>query len=294
MSALATSNLRAGLSLALAVLALAAAPGRAEACPGYDLVPVLTEGRIYDPADPAASFVSFDLRAADPDLPNGCRNKPVTIEIVGGTAQNPELRSGAAVLQADWENDPLVRRNGPRFRLTNQARRALGRGETIRFRLYRLPAAQFVDAGAYEQLLRFSAGNTETVFPLEIAVSPALRFEGDSAAGVQTLDLGEISRGGRASSDFFFRTNAPVSVTLVSDNRGRLVHERGEDFGAIAYQASLSGAPVDLTGPGGAVVRGRFTAGGVQAGRLAVETGPARAAYAGRYRDVITLTFIPY
>ncbi|MEQ8403896.1 MAG: hypothetical protein RKE49_02280 [Oceanicaulis sp.] len=281
-------------SLAAAGLCAAFAGGAARACSGYELVPALVEGGVYDPADPSASFVAFDLRAADPDLPTRCRNAQVTIEIVGGGAQDPDLRSGAGVLQAEWEADALVRRTGPRFRLTQPARRALARGETIRFRLYRLPAGQFADAGDYEQLLRFSAGRSEVTFPLSVSVEPALRFEGDSAGGARTLDLGELSQGGRASSDFFFRTNAPVAVTLVSDNRGVLVHERGADFGTIPYAASLSGEAVDLSGAAGAVVRGRFAAGGVQAGRLTVEAAPARARYAGRYRDVITLTFIPY
>ena len=295
MCAWATLNLRAIVSLA-AVLVAAGLPAaaRAQACPGYELVPALSEGRAYDPAEPGDTFVAFELRAAEPGLPKACRNTQVTLEIVGGTAQDPDLRGAAGLLQADWENDAVVRRNGPRFRLTNEARRSLSRGETLHFRLYRLPAGQYVDTGEYEQLLRFSAGRSEVLFPLSVQVEAALRFEGDSAQGVQTLDLGEVSQGGRASSDFVFRTNAPVAVTLISDNRGVLVHERGPDFGAIAYQASLSGAPVDLTGAGGAVLRGRFVGGGIQTGRLTVETGPARARYAGRYRDVITLTFIPY
>jgi hypothetical protein len=281
------------LVIALALLALPV-PAFAQACDGYEIIASQASGFSYNAADPLAMRVDIELRAAETGLPRNCRQVPVVIELLGGTARDPDFYAGGDALQADWERGAEVRRSTNSWRLRNAARRALVDGETLSIDFYRIAAGQFQPPGEYRQELEISVGDDVTTLPLSIDLAPALRFEGDTTGGQQNLDLGDIADGSRASSDFFFRTNSAVAVTLVSDNDGALVHEQGEVFGRIPYSASLSGTPVDLTKPGGDAVDIPFAGTSVQSGRLEVEVAPTPHQYAGRYRDVITLSFIPY
>lgn len=281
------------LTVCLALLTLPV-PALAQSCDGYEIVASQTTGFAYNAADPLAMRVDIELRAAETGLSRRCRQVPVFVELVGGTARDPDFHAGGDVLQAEWQNGSDVRRSNTRWRLRNSARRALVDGETLSIDFYRIAAGQFQPPGDYRQELEITVGDEVTTLPLSIDLAPALRFEGDTTSGQQNLDLGDISDGGRASSDFFFRTNSAVAITLVSDNAGALVHEQGEVFGRIAYSASLSGTAVDLTLPGGDVVDIPFSGTSVQSGRLEVEVAPTPHQYAGRYRDVITLSFIPY
>ncbi|WP_300532389.1 hypothetical protein [Maricaulis sp.] len=280
--------------IAALALLLGSAPVLAQACDGYQVSAAQISGFSYNAADPLAMRLDIELRAAETGLPRNCRQVPVYIELIGGTARDPDFFSGGEALQAEWERGPEVRRDNNRWRLRNSARRALVEGETLSIDFYRVAAGQFQPPGDYRQELEITVGNEVTTVPLTIALAPALRFEGDTTSGQQNLDLGDISAGGRARSDFFFRTNSAVAVTLVSDNGGALVHEQGEAFGRIPYSASLSGTAVDLTAPGGDVVDIPFAGTSVQSGRLEVEVAPTPHQYAGRYRDVVTLSFIPY
>jgi hypothetical protein len=166
-------------------------------------------------------------------------------------------------------------------------------GRTVSFTHYQIDAGQFTTPGEYRQTLRVTVGERVMTRPIAVQVEPALRFERESAFGVQTLDLGDVTHGSSAGANFYFRTNTALSVTLRSDNGGALVHERGEGFGRIAYQAALSGAPVDLTGGLSQPVE-LATGAGLQTGRLEVTVPPAANQFAGQYRDVVTLSFIPY
>lgn len=265
----------------------------AAACPGYELEIVQRSSPSYDAADPVAARVELELRAVDPDLPNSCRSVPIRIEIVGGTARDPDLFDGANRLEAVWERSSELRRNGNRWRVRGAARRDLVDGQSVSFTLYQIEAGQFVPPGAYRQTLRIRVGNREMTAPIAVQVEPALRFERESAFGVHTLDLGDVTDGSSASANFYFRTNSALSVTLRSDNGGALVHERGPGFGRIPYQAALSGTPVDLTGGLSQPVDIAYGQ-GLQTGRLDVTAPPSPNQFAGQYRDVVTLSFIPY
>ena len=282
------------LALGLTLVWAAAPAAWAQPCPGYEINVRQETGQSYDAADPLATIVSIELQAEDADLPRRCRQTQVEIEIVGGTAREPDLMRGGDRLAAEWERSDSVNRNGQVWRLTNAARRGLVDGEAVSFDFYRIEAGQFVPPGLYVQTLRIAAGDQVSTFTLSSDAAPTLRFEGESAGGVQALDLGDVTGGAQADSDFFFRTNSSVAVTLTSDHGGALVHERGEAYGRIAYRASVSGRVVDLARPGGDSVDFPFRNAAVQNGTLEVFVPPAPHEYAGRYSDVITLSFIPY
>lgn len=277
--------------IAALFLGLISAP--ADACDGYDIAISQLTAFSYNAADAVASTLELELRAVESGLPRRCRNVRVEIEIIGGSARDPDLSAGSGQLQTRWINTQSVNRNGDRWRLRQSARTDLVEGRTISFPFYSLDAGQFVEPGEYRHTLRITIGERVVSMPVIVSVEPTMRFEGDSRGGTQSLDLGDISNGARASSDFFFRTNSAMAITLVSDNHGTLQHERGKQFGRIPYAASISGRSVDLSS-GSDTIDIAFVGTSIQSGRLEVEVPPSPHQYAGRYRDVITLSFIPY
>ena len=280
--------------LVIAFLLTLTLTSAARACDGYDLIITQLSGFNYNAADPVASELALEIRAAETGLSRQCRRNNVEIEIVGGTASDPALLSAGRRLEVEWEAADLLSRQGDTWRMRNNASNQLVDGETLNIPLYRLLAGQFIPPGDYEQTLRFTVGDLVMSVPITVTVVPALRFEGASTGGTETLDLGDITSGSRASSDFFFRTNSAVAVTLTSDNLGMLVHEQGEAFGRIAYAATLSGQNVDLSNAAGETVELPFRGTSIQTNTLEVEVPPTPNQYAGRYRDVITLSFIAY
>lgn len=281
--------------IALGALALSA-PARAQPapCEGFGVEASQQSGFSYDASRATDTFIALQLRVEAQDLSRSCEREVITIAIENGSAANPLLQASGSFLQADWERSDAVRQDGSTWRMSSQAVRRLVNGETLTFEFYRLAAGQFVVPDSYGQTLNFTTGDRETRLPVQVQAEPALRFEGESAGGHQAIDLGAVGNGASGESDFFYRTNSAVAVTLVSDNRGYLVHERGEAFGRIPYRASLSGTPVDLTGAAGATVDLPYRSSDIQTGRMTVDVDAVPASYAGRYSDVVTLSFIPF
>ncbi|MBR9825265.1 MAG: hypothetical protein GYB36_05600 [Alphaproteobacteria bacterium] len=267
--------------------------GAAKACDGYDLAVTQMTAFSYNAADPVTTTLEVEFRAVESGLPRRCRNQRVQIDIIGGTARDPDLEAGGERLQARWINTGEVNRNGDQWRLRRSARTDLVEGDTLSIAFFEIDAGQFVTPGEYRQTWRITIGDNEMTVPIIVTVEPAIRLEGDSQSGTQALDLGDITNGARASSDFFFRTNSAVAITLVSDNHGTLQHEQGKQFGRIPYSAAISGQAVDLSS-GSDTVDIPFSGAAIQSGRLEVEVAPSPHEYAGRYRDVITMSFIPY
>ncbi|WP_203292086.1 hypothetical protein [Maricaulis parjimensis] len=263
-------------------------------CDGYDLEVSQQTGFSYDASRVTDTILTLQMRVREAGLDPRCDRVDFSLAIENGTAANPELLFTGETLEADWERSSELRRTGSTWQVQSSARRQIVGGDTLTFAFYRLAAGQFVVPGSYSHTLRITVGDRETSLPILVQVEPALRFEGESAGGNQAIDLGDVGNGARGESDFFYRTNSGVAVTLVSDNRGHLVHERGEAFGRIPYRARLSGTPVDLTGATGTTVDLPYQSSAIQAGRLEVEVDPVPASYAGRYSDVVTLSFIPF
>ncbi len=279
--------------LAGLLLACIFAPVAMASCESYELEAVQRSSPGYDASNPVAGRVELELRVIDGDLPKSCRGVQIQIEIVGGTARDPALFDGANRLEAVWERSTALLRNGDHWRIRQSARRDLVDGQAVSFTLYHIDPGQFIAPGQYRQNLRITTGNQVTILPIIVEVEPSLRFERESVFGVHTLDLGDVTDGASASANFYFRTNTALSVTLHSENAGALVHERGPAFGRIVYRAALSGRVVDLTGGLSQPVELAYGA-GLQTGQLQVTTPPSPNQFAGQYRDVVTLSFIPY
>ncbi len=271
-----------------------AALAQPQTCSGFDLDVSQQTGFSYDASQATDTLITLQMRARESGLGSACDRIDMSIAIENGTAANPQLLAGSSILQADWERSGVLRRSGSVWLVQGQAVRQLVDGDTLTFPLYRLAAGQFVAPDSYGHTLRIVSGDRETTLPVLVQAVPALRFEGESAGGSQAIDLGDVTSGATGQSDFFYRTNSAVAITLVSDNRGRLVHERGESFGTIPYQARISGTLVDLTGAAGTTLDLPYQSSDIQTGRLEIAVDPVTAQYAGRYSDVITMSFIPF
>ncbi len=278
------------MAASLSLVSLQPAPP----CDGFDIEITQTDGLVYDAADISDTIIHLRLRASDAELPTGCERLAVRLAIPDGTAAEPVLAGPSAQLEADWERADEIRRTGSTWRLQRDAVRRLVSGETLTLPFYRLAAGQFVPPGLYEHRLEVTSGDRLATIPVGSQVLPALRFEGSTSAGTHVINLGDIDTGAQGRSDFFFRTNTAVSVMVHSDNLGALVHERGAEFGAVSYTASVSGQVVDLTLAAGDTVDFPYRSSAVQSGSLEIDVPPAIHHYAGLYRDVITMSFIPY
>lgn len=282
------------ISLLMAASLGLAALQPAPRCDGFEIDITQTDGLVYDGADITDTIIHLSLRATETELSSRCGQVTVSLAITNGSAAEPRLSGAAAELEADWERSDDIRLTGSTWRLQRNAVRRLVSGETLTLPFYRLAAGQFIPPGLYEHRLEIASGDRLATTPIASQVLPALRFEGNTSAGTHAIDLGDIDTGARGRSDFFFRTNTAVSVMIRSDNLGALIHERGEEFGAVRYTASVSGQRVDLSLPGGDTVDFPYRSSAVQSGSLEVDVPPATHHYAGRYRDVITMSFIPY
>jgi hypothetical protein len=129
---------------------------------------------------------------------------------------------------------------------------------------------------------------------LNVTVEPAMMLQLSSADGVEDILLnGDPQTGTSGSTVFFYRTNTSLRVSAASLNGGALVHQRGASVGRIPYQATLDGVALDFAG-GPAVVDLGFRQTKLQSRTIAVQVPPAGPLPAGRYEDVITLSFAPY
>ncbi len=98
---------------------------------------------------------------------------------------------------------------------------------------------------------------------------------------VGTVDLGDLTRGGSGRFDLDISGNGDYSLSLSSENGGRLVTTGG---GSVGYQLYVSGRAVSVAH--GANV----DLGGAGRYELRVETGAAGQVLAGTYHDNLILT----
>jgi hypothetical protein len=238
----------------------------------------------YDPNDLAQSVVRVSLRLAeDCDLRD--------LRVVPRDSTVFQLTSGGVTLQSIQSDDPQITvRNISEFELKQRVAMQLKRGEEVIFDLLDLAPGQYVRSGTYQATIDFVDANRPLgTLLLNVIVSPTVRLFGAAETGNIDLDLGRLNDGVSAQQSIYFRSNAQVSLLVTSDNGGKLVHERGTQFGSIAYQAQLNGASINTVNPA-VVPLGGFS-GQLTEVRFGVEIAPIRAAFAGIYRDVITISF---
>jgi hypothetical protein len=279
------------IAATLLLASVTAAP--ATACTGYSLTVTQETGQEYNPGTAVDERLSVRLSSAAGALDAACAAVPVVIAPAAAESLPLRLSNGSSQLASDVVSSGVAVRSGRSLVLSDSARNDLIAGRTVVVPLGDLRAGQFRRAGVYQAQMDITAGDTTQPITLASRVIPVMRFEASSRDGVENVDLGDLSRGSRSTATFFYRTNADMSVSATSDNGGRLVHEDGPTLGSIPYRAFLAGSELD-TATGGAPVNLPFSNLGVQGQTLEVRVAPTSNVYAGRYRDTLTLSFIPY
>lgn len=278
----------------LALAALAFASATASACPAYDITVSQVSGTSYNPTDSIDTPLIVQLTASAAPLPAECESLPVRIEGSPGDPQPLRFVGGGGRLAADFIPSPDASFAFASLMLSADARARLVRGQTVTVQVARFQAGQFLRTGPYRSQMRVIAGSTEVSEALTVTVEPAMLLQASSADGIEDILLnGDPQTGTSGSTVLFYRTNTSLRVSASSRNGGALVHQRGAAVGRIPYNATLDGFALDFGG-GAAVVDFGFAQTNLQSRTLAVQVPPAGPLAAGRYEDVITLSFAPY
>ena len=281
------------IAIAATLLLASTTAAPAVACTGYSLTVTQETGQEYNPGSAVDERVSLRLSSAAGALDAACAAVPVVIAPSAAESLPLRLSNGSSQLGSEVVSSSVAFRSGRSLVLSDSARSDLAAGRPVVVPLGDIRAGQFRRSGVYQAQIEITAGDTTQPLTLASRVMPVMRFEASSRAGVENIDLGDLSRGSRTTATFFYRTNADMSVTATSDNGGRLVHEDGPALGSIPYRAFLAGSELD-TVKGGAPVDLPFSRLTVQGQMLEIRVEPATNVYAGRYRDTLTLSFIPY
>lgn len=238
----------------------------------------------YDPNDLSRGVVRISLR-----LVEDC--KLTNLRIVPRDSNKFELASAGAILQSILATGPQIdARNPSQVVVSPFTRRDLEDGDEITLDLLNLEPGQFVRTGSYQLTIDFVSGpEVLGTLVLNMVVSPTVRLVGESEGGNIDVDLGRLNDGVSTQRSVYFRTNAQVTLQVISDNGGTLVHERGAQFGSIAYASSLNGSTINTSSPTSVSVPS--IAGQLTETVVGIEVAPVPSAFAGVYLDVITLSF---
>ena len=183
--------------------------------------------------------------------------------------------------------------------LTSPLIGASGKSEEIAFPLFlSISPGQTVKAGEYAvsvPVKLYDVGNglpqmlDEGVIEIVVTVGPELSVAASGWVGRSIdVDLGDIGEGFRHDMDFVVNSNAPVSVSLLSDGKGHLMHEKANI--GISYTARMDGTLFDL----GLGIDKRWfdlPVGQDQLLSLSLEGRPPEMPVAGRYADTLTVIF---
>lgn len=261
----------------------------AQPCRSYSADARQTTGETYDPANVSREVVRLEVRSLDDDLHTGCTSAPVSVRASQGTIQ---LRNGGTILNSEFIRSARTARiTSSQVDLTGNAQGDIVREGQVGLDFLAIAPGQFVPPGTYVANLELVVGDAAPQpFQVAVLVSPSMRFELGTTEG--TLDLEELTNGSEASSTFYYRTNASLSVTAYSDHGGRLRHDQGRSYGEIAYEAILSGRRLNLETPHTFTIANRSL--GIQSEEIIVRVPPQQGRYAGIYRDNITLDFTAF
>lgn len=170
-----------------------------------------------------------------------------------------------------------------------------------------LSESQFAKPGTYRLLLDVDITtlatneiiSQEERVEIEVIVDAKLQA---NIAGTQTLksggakfaiiDFGELKTGKSETVSLQIRGNTDASITLISENNGRMKHKTAH-HSFINYTIDFDGTTSDLKSPL-SLIRpvAKNLSGSVYP--LNVTIGDVRGAYSGRYRDIITVNVDPY
>lgn len=274
--------------------AFLAAPLAAQGpCPGgYQVTARQSSGQDYDPNQANRTILQLNLQAADPRVPPSCTSQQITITPQSGTAFS--FVNGGHVLGFVQLNSGLVSEaNVTRFRLNGRARSRLVRGEAVDLDLFEISAGQFPAAGEYRGTVLVQIGNgLPQAVLFTIRVRPAIKFLAEQGAMTRDLSFGEVTRGSVLRTAVFYQSNAAVSITITSQNRGKLAHDDGPGVPPIPYDLFYDGARIDLSAA--SQINRPFRGLAATRDEMVLEVPPGDARFAGNYRDVLMLAYTAY
>lgn len=259
---------------------------------GYSITGRQASGQSYDPNQANRTVLQITLQAADDDVLSLCSLVPVTITPQSGTAfvfSNGSYQLGFVQLNSNL----VSQANVTRFQLAGNARSRLVRGEAVTIDLFELSAGQFPAAGEYRGTVLVQVGTRLPQAVLfTIRVAPAIKFLAEQGAMSRDLSFGEVTSGSVIRTSVFYQSNAAVSITIQSQNRGQLVHTVQSIPRSIPYTLTYGGTPINLAT--GVQINRPFRGLNAQREEMVLEVAPGTDRFAGDYRDVLTLLYTAY
>jgi hypothetical protein len=241
----------------------------------------------------SGALVQLTFSTTATGLANNCSNVPVTISSADGGAFKFEFAGqqlGYTLLNSQRVEGPT----STRIALNGNAKKDILSGSPVAVDLFSATPGQFVRAGSYDAHLLVTVGTGAPVpVVARLVVASGFRFVPENGSTTKTLSFGEVTNGAERSDTIYYQTNSAVQIRATSMNNGVLVHELGTGLGSIDYTASYDGSVLNLSN-GPVVVSRAYEGMSTQMDTLKVTIGPQSGKYAGKYRDTITLEFIPY
>ncbi|MEM9781724.1 MAG: hypothetical protein AAF899_04530 [Pseudomonadota bacterium] len=279
---------RTAIALMLAALfSTLADPAAAQggACAGLRITLSQSSIGAYDARENAALRLPVRLEAGD--VPDACTDPDIILRPAGGGRLSYAGASGT--LDGRFVRDGGVRGNRTRAQLAPFLAERLLTDGAIDVDLGQVNTGQFVPPGLYRsELLIEVDGAVRGTADLAVDVAAVIAFARGTSSAAQTLDFGVLEPGRTVRTAFFFRSNASVQVTAISENRGRLVNDENPTLSPIPYSADLNGRDLPLSAPV-PVPSGNAPGQRVARGNLRLRIGAFDGAWAGTYRDVLVL-----
>ncbi len=254
-----------------------------------DLVMRATGTITYAPDSLAREAVNLHITARGDATT--CAGATISIEPLTG---NASLQGIGDALPIEGINNPLVQNLGDIFHLTNQARMLLVEQSQLSVSLGELPPERFVPPGPYRAQFRLKTDGTVSD---DAEIIAQVRFAtrlATNQARVISLDFDEAATGKTVFSDFLYQSNAPLSLTVRSDNGGKLTHTDNPALSPIPYRASVAGRAVALDGSGTVSLGTPTGNNGIDSARVSFTIGELPPAYAGQYEDRVTIALIGF
>ncbi len=252
----------------------------------------LSEQTNYNVLSSSQFSVSNNYRVAAEFIGQDCV-ATITVELEDG---NKSLFNGAnEALIFEWFGQGHLSGNQWKVELTSQQ-------PTTTFQL-RYPSLQWIEAGNYQGKLEASLLNqpstsssltfTKTL-PISMTVLPIakIQFYG-LAQNYYQLDMGELSSHKIITSapKLWVQTNSGYSISVSSDNQGKLRHESDDNNWDIDYSMSIEQRRLDLRQTIAQLTRNQPTSGSPM--DIQFEVGDTNNRPGGKYRDTIQISIEP-
>lgn len=186
----------------------------------------------------------------------------------------------------------------------------VGKRQTLSFSI-EVPAGQIAPAGTYTDVVQLRAfdltgGRRSQLGPdraiqATVVVQPRaqVNIAGASGAfagrfGVGRIDFGQMEDGAERNAFVQVRATSPVTITLSSQNRGRLLQKvlRDQVLG-VPYTLRLDGTPIDLVSGSSSLTRTPPIALEGASYPLSIRLGDVTGRRAGEFQDLITIDVTP-